>query len=305
MVDESEILATLGYAPDVPATWESIGDSPWSPVTLTIGGESPRELLIRESADIDEAQNHAAVFEALANAGYQYVPRLVAIVGNATIEESPAGTTAMQLVPPPGSAEAVMAALAAWHALPLKEGLDWGRAPEDLFPVSEIPLHRLGFAAAEREPALAPLQEARDYLVASPFGFAHRNAVAANVLLAPGNAWLTDFSAAGNGPQYFDVAAFLLTSGIEAPGRRALAAAYARHRSVSPDASADQVDLLGILWGIGWLLELPRRLITNLGDDATTDSLKLASTRVERGIRQPAGDSSVAAAIRAALWPPR
>ncbi len=305
MVDEHQILAALGYGPDAPVTWESVSDSPWSPVMLTVGGESRRELLIREAAELDDAQNHAAVFEALANAGYQHAPKLVTVVGNATIEEPPPGTTAMQLVPPPGSAEAAMAALAAWHALPLHEGLDWERTPEDLFPAGEVPLHRLGFAAAEREPALLPLQEARDYLLASPFGFAHRNATAANVLLAPGTAWLTDFSAAGFGPQYFDVAAFLLTSGIEAPGRRALAAAYARHRGVSADAAADLVDLLGILWGIGWLLELPRRLIINLGDDTTTDALKLASTRVERGIRQPAGDSSVAAAIRTALWPAR
>jgi hypothetical protein len=50
------------------------------------------------------------------------------------------------------------------------------------------------------------------------------------------------------------------------------------------------------------LLELPRRLITSLGDDFVTDGLKLASTRIERGIRHPAGDSPVAAAIRSALW---
>lgn len=305
MVDEGQILAALGYAPDASVTWESLSDSPWSPVLLSVGGESPRELLIREAAELEEAQNHAEVFEALANAGYPYVPKLVAVVDNATIEEPPPGTTAMQLVPPPGSAEAAVAALAAWHALPVREGLDWGRSPEELFPPDEIPLHRLGFSATERDPALEPLREARGYLVASPFGFAHRNAVAANVLLAPGRAWLTEFGAAGFGPQCFDVAAFLLTSGIEAPGRRALAAAYARHRDVAPDAAADLVDLLGIVWGIGWLLELPRRLITNLGDDTTTDALKLASTRVERGIRQPAGDSPVAAAIRSALWPVR
>ena len=305
MVEERQILAALGYGPDAPVTWESVGDSPWSPVLLTVGGESPRELLIREASDLEEAQNHAAVFEALANAGYPHTPKLVTSIGNATIEETPPGTTALQLVPPPGSAEAVMAALAAWHALPVREGLDWERTPEELFPAAEVPLHRLGFAAAEREPALAPLQEAREYLLASPFGFAHRNATAASILLAPGKAWLTDFGAAGFGPAYFDVAAFLLTSGVEAPGRRALAAAYARHRGVSPDAAADLVDLLGILWGVGWLLELPRRLITNLGDDSTSEALKLASTRIERGIRQPAGDSPVAAAIRAALWPAR
>jgi hypothetical protein len=302
VTDEAKLLAALGFGPDAPARWEPMGESPWSPIVLSVGGEAPLEAIVREGAEPEEAQNHVAVAEALANVGYASAPKLLAVVGNATVEESPAGTTAMQLVPPPGSAEAAMAALAAWHLLPIHEGLDWGRAPEDQFPAADIPLHRLGFAAAEREPALGPLAEAREYLLASSFGFAHRNAIAANVLLAPGRAWLTDFGAAGNGPQYFDVAAFLLTSGIEAPGRRALAAAYARHRDVSPETAADLVDLLGILWGIGWLLELPRRLITSLGDDFVTDGLKLASTRIERGIRHPAGDSPVAAAIRSALW---
>jgi hypothetical protein len=230
------------------------------------------------------------------------MPRLVGFAGEATIEEAVPGTTAMQLVPPPGSAEAAVAALAALQALPLREGLDWGRSPSELFPLEDKPLHRLGFGAAEREPARAPLAEAHGYLLSSPFGFAHRNAIAANVVLAPGRAWLVDFSVAGFGPQYLDVAAFLLTSGIEAPGRRALAAAYARHRDVAPDTAADLVDLLGILWGIAWQLELPRRLITSLGDDAATDALKLAASRIDRGMRQPAGDSPVAAAIRAALW---
>ncbi len=305
MANEEQILAALGFAPDVATRWEPLGESPWSPVLLSVAGESPFEAIIREAAEPEEARNHAAVAEALANAAFPHAPKLLAVAGAATIEESPPGTTAMQLVPPPGSAEAVMAALAAWHQLPIGEGLDWGRLPEDLYPAAEVPLHRLGFAAAEREPAMVPLAEAQAYLLASPFGFAHRNAIAANVLLAPGRAWLTDFGTAGFGPQYFDVAAFLLTSGIEAAGRRALAAAYARHRQVSPDAAADLVDLLGILWGIGWLLELPRRLITSLGDDFVTDALKLASTRIEKGMRQAAGDSPVAAAIRGALWDPQ
>lgn len=305
MTDEAQILTALGYTPDAPAQWEPLGESPWSPVVLSIRGESPLEAIVREPAEPDAAENHAAVFEALTNAGYPFTPRLLAIAGSATIEATVAGTTAMQLVPPPGSAEAAVSALAAWHHLPLHEGLDWGRTPLDLFPVEEVPLHRLGFSAAEREPAREALLEAHAYLIASPFGFAHRNAIAANVFLAPGRAWLTDFSAAGFGPHYFDVAAFLLTSGIEAPGRRALAATYARHREVAPDTAADMVDLLGILWGIGWLLELPRRLITNLGDDSATDALKLASSRVERGMRQAAGDAPVAAAIRHALWPAR
>lgn len=185
MANEDQILAALGFAPDAATRWEPLGESPWSPVLLSMAGESPFEAIIREAAEPEEAQNHAAVAEALANAAFPYVPKLLAVAGAATIEESPPGTTAMQLVPPPGSAEAVMAALAAWHQLPIREGLDWGRLPEDLYPAAEVPLHRLGFAAAEREPAMVPLAEAHAYLLASPFGFAHRNATAANVLLAP------------------------------------------------------------------------------------------------------------------------
>lgn len=302
MPDRAAVLAALGYAPDAPAEWEPLGDLPGSPLRVTIAGERPLEAIIREPADIEAAMNHAAVAEALANAGYGFAPRLLGFAGDATIEEAPPGQTALQVVPPPGAAEAAMAALAAWHLLPLQEGLDWGRSPVDLYPPDELPLHRLGFAAAEREPAREPLLKAQAQLIASPFGFAHRDAIAANVVLAPGRAWLCDFSQAGFGPQLFDVAAFLLTSGIEAPGRRALAGAYARNRAGDPRLIADLVDLLGILWGIGWLLELPRRLILNLGDDAAVAALKLAASRIEAGIRSPAGDSAIAADIRAALW---
>jgi hypothetical protein len=305
VADEAAILAALGLPADAAVRWEPLGESPWAPVLLVVPGDPPLEVVVREPEEPDAAQNQAAVAEALAQSGYGFAPRLLGFAGAATLEEAVQGATAMQLVPPPGSAEAAMAALAAWHTLPLTEGLDWGRSPEDMFPAEEVPLHRLGFSNAEREPAREPLAEAREYLLASPFGFAHRNSVAANVPLAPGQAWLTDFANAGYGAQYLDVAAFLLTSGIEAPGRRALAAAYARHRGVAPETAADLIDLLGIRWGISWLLELPRRLITNLGDDAMTESLKLAAGRIDRAMRQPAGDSATAAAIRAALWPPR
>jgi hypothetical protein len=273
-------------------------------VRLFVDGERRIEAIVREAATPDEALNHLAVCEALANAGYPFAPRILAVVGTAVVEAALPGESAMRLVPPPGSAEAAMESLAALHSLHIKEGLDREKSPSDLFPAMEVPLHRLGFAATEREPAREPLAEAHDYLLASPFGFAHRNAIAANVILAPGRAWLTDFATAGFGPQMFDVAAFLLTSGIEPAGRRALAAAYARHRAVSPDTAADLVDLVGILWGMDWLLELPRKLITSLGDDAATDALRLATGRIEKGIRLAAGDSPVARAIRAALWPP-
>jgi hypothetical protein len=303
VVEEAEVLASLGVPPGAPARWESLGDSPWSPVLLTVDGESRLQAIVREPSDPEAAQNHAAVSEALANAGYTSMPRLLAFAGSATVEEVLPGATAMQLVPPPGSAEAAMAALAALHALPIREGLDWGAQPADLFPDANVPLHRLGFSTAEREPAQQPLADAHAALLRSPFGFAHRDAIAANVVLAPGKAWLVDFSAAGYGAQYLDVAAFLLTAGTEAAGRRALAAAYASHRGTAADATADEIDLLGILWAISWQLELPRRLITSLGDDAATDSLRLAATRIERAIRQPAGHSPIAAALRAALWP--
>ena len=303
MVDEAAVLAALGYAPDSPVTWEVEGEAPGSAVRLMVGGEAPFEAIVREPAEREAAQNHAAVFEAIAAAGFASAPKLLGFAGLATIEAAVPAATAMQLVPPPGAAEAAMAALAAWHELPLREGLDWGRSPSDLHPPAEVPLHRLGFSAIERDPALEPLLKAQDLLLESRFGFAHRNAIARNMPLAPGRAWLTDFAAAGFGPQYFDVAAFLLTSGIEAPGRRALAASYGQQRGIGADEAAADIDLFGILWGIGWLLELPRQLITSLGDDGVTDALKLAAGRIDRGMRQPAGDSPVAREIRAALWP--
>lgn len=303
MVSPEEILIALGYPDGTNFDWEPFGETPGSPARLIIGGGRHLDAVIREPFDDDAAMNHIAVSEALANAGYSFAPHLIATVGNATVEASLPGSTAMQFVPPPGSAEAAMRAFATLHALATREGLDWGRAPADLFPAGELPLHRLGFSSAEREPAQQPLVEAHEYLLASPFGFAHRNAVASNVVLAPGQAWLCDFSAAGFGPQLSDVAAFLLTSGIEAPGRRALAAAYANNRGLAADTTADLVDLLGILWGMHWLLDVPRKLITSLGDDATTSALRLTIARIDKGIRQAAGDSEVAERIRGALWP--
>ena len=303
MPDRAAVLTALRLDSAANIEWEPQGETPGSPVLLVVAGEPPRELIVREPADPEAAQNHAAVFEALASAGYPHIPQLIAFAGMATVESAVPGVTAMNLVPPPGSAEAAMEALAALHQLSLTEGIHWGSSPADLHPPAEVPLHRLGFNAAEREPALEPLRNAQESLLLCPFGFSHRNAIAANIPLAPSRAWLTDFAAAGFGPQYFDVAAFLLTSGIEAPGRRALAAAYGQHRGIPATEASDTTDLLGILWGISWLLELPRRLILSLGDDTATSAYKLAANRIERAIRQSAGDHPTARAIRAALWP--
>jgi len=298
------LLELLRLPAETPVEFEPAGDLPGAPVRafVSAGEGAPLAIVIRDSDDPEAAMNHAAISYALDTAGYAFMPRLRAIDGTTTIEEQPEALTAMQVVPPPGAAEAAMQAFAALHALPIREGLDWGATPAGLYPPGELPMHRLGFSAAERDPARDPLFQAQEVLLQSSFGFAHRDAIAGNVLLAPGRAWLTEFGSSGYGPQLFDVAAFLLTSGIEPAGRQALAASYARHRGLAA-AIADDIDLLGILWGIGWLLELPRHLITTLGDDASTEAFKLCATRIDNGIRQRAGGSQIAAAIRQALWP--
>jgi hypothetical protein len=304
IAEPSAVLGVLRLPAATAVEVEPLGGLPGSPERWHISAPGgSRTVIVRCPRDPEEGANHAAMMEALASAKFPHVPELLGFAGEATVESEPNGVTALQLVPPPGAAEAAIEALAAFHALPIREGLDWGCTPGDLYPPDEVPLHRLGFTADERERAREPLLRAREALWASPFGLAHRDATSGNILLANGRAWLTDFGRAGYGPQLFDVAAFLLTSGIEGAGRRALAAAYARARGWEAPVTVDLVDLLGILWGIEELLVLPRKLIETLGDDAATAHLKLSASRIDKGIRQTAGSSAVAAAIRAALWP--
>lgn len=302
--DVDAIVAALRLPPGTRVELEPLGDVAGAPIRAAIcpPGGSERLVLLREDAEPEAAQNHIAVMEALTNARFPFAPKLLGVAGLAAVEEWAEGATALALVPPAGSAEAAMAALAALHSLPLREGLDFEKAPAALLPGDDVPLHRLGFAASEREPAREPFAAARAALLATPFGFAHRDATAAHVLLTPGGATLLNFARAGLGPQLFDVAAFLLTSGLEAPARRALAARYAEVRGFSPE-TADFTDLAGIIWGVQELLGLPRRQILAFGDDAAMTGLHLAATRIERGIRAPAGEHPAAAAIRAALWP--
>jgi hypothetical protein len=196
-----------------------------------------------------------------------------------------------------------MEALAALHALPVREGLRWELRPEEILADEDLPLYRLGFAAHDREAAAPALKEARTAILAATWGFGHGSATAANVLLAPGRALLTGFEDAGLGCQFYDVAAFLLTAGFEGSRRRELSLRYARNRSLEPEATADTIDLAGMMWGIGELLTLPRKSIQLLGDDPGMAALNTAATRIERGIREPAGGLPAAVAIRAALWP--
>ena len=256
-------------------------------------------VLLRRCPDDEESDRNARVLEALNRAYFPHAPRALAAVGEVTVEEVPAGVSALALAPPLGSSEAAVDALAAFH------GIEF--AGLVLTPVAaeaeELPLHRLGFAAHERDPARAPLLAARDALAAGPQGLVHGAATAANVLLAPGRATLTSFGRTGFGPQLDDVAAFLLTAGLDPQERAGLVRRYARARDLDDGPTVDLVDLAGLLWGLAELLTLPRRQMMALGDDGSTAWLNMLGARIERGIRSPAGQHPLAGAIRAALWP--
>lgn len=305
LVDPAALLQALGLPDGTSVDAEPLGEALDAPerVALRPAGLPERVVLVRRSLDPDAAANHLAVMEALTRSPFPYAPRLVAVLGDAAVEEWVEGATALALLPPPGAAEAAIKALAALHELPLREGLDWERDPAELLSDDEAPLHRLGFAAQERDLAVPLLAEARALVLRSPFGFAHRDATAAHVLLARNGAMLVNFSQAGFGPQLFDLAAFLMTSGIEPAGRRVLASMYAAACGLDPAATVDLVDLAGILWGVNEQLGLPRRLIEALGDDLASEALRTAATRIDRALRSGAGDHPVAIAIRNALWP--
>jgi hypothetical protein len=239
--------------------------------------------------------------ERLAGREFRRMPRLLGVVRDATIEEDVAGVSALQVEPPPGSLDVAIEALAAFHAQ------DWGgRANLDthaMLPDEETPLFRLGFSSAEREPATTPLREARAVMRETAAGLAMCYATAEHMLLGIGEAWLVDFGSAASGLQLFDVAAFLVTSGIEPDRRRRLTTKYAHVRGLDGETTADAVDLASIVWGIEHELSLPRRQILAMGDEAAMERLVLASARVNRAFRDGAGKHPLAVAIRAALWP--
>lgn len=305
LAEPSQLLASLRLPVSAIVDYEPLDGSPWAAERVSIalpdGGE--HIVLLRPGADPEKAINHLAVMEALTRAGFAGAPKLLAILGAVAVEEWVDGVSALALVPPPGAAESAIEALAALHQMLLREGLHWELQAEDLLPSEDLPLHRLGFPAQEREPAREWLAAARLEVLGGAFGFAHGDATARNVLLSRGKAWLVDFGCAGFGSQLYDLASFLLTSGLDAPARRALAMHYARLRRLDPDETADRLDTAGILWGLDELLRLPRRLIEALGDDAASEALHTASARIDRGMRSSAGSSPAAAGIRAALWP--
>ncbi len=304
LVEPAELLAALRLPSASRVDVEPLGLLPDAPeeVVISVPDGGQVTVLVRRSHDEDLSQNNIAVLERLNASGYQQAPRLLAVVAGAAVEQEIQGVRALGLLPPDGSCEAAVEALAALHALLLREGLRWEMTPADLFPDEDVPLHRLGFTAAERDIARPLLSAARDALLASPFGFCHGYPTAGNVVLLPEAAQLVNFEQAGYGPQLLDLAAFLLTAGLYAEQRRDLALRYAAARGLEPGPTADLVDLLGILWGISQQLVLPRRLMEAYGDELSVSALRIAATRIDQGIREPAGQHSVATAIRAALW---
>lgn len=284
-------VETLGVALDAPE--EAV-------ISMPDGGQLM--VVIRRSAKSDLAENNVAVLERLTGSGYQQAPRLLAVIDGAAVEQELQGVRALGLIPPDGSCEAAIDALAALHALPIREGLRWEMAPADMFPEGDVPLHRLGFTAAERDVVRPLFAAARDALISSPFGFCHGSPVATNVLLLANAAQLVNFEQGGHWAQLLDVVAFLLTVGLYAEQRRDLALRYGRARGLEPEATADLIDLLGILWGISEQLVLPRRLIESYGDDLAVSALRTMATRIDEGIRESASRHAIAEDIRGVLW---
>jgi hypothetical protein len=305
LVDPARLLAALGLPADADVDFEPLGAAPGSAegVVVRAPGQEQRVVLLRRSIEPEGAENNIAVLERLIALGYAQAPRLLAVVDGVAVEEALPGVSALGLLPPDGSCEAAIDALAALHLLPVREGLRWGQSPGDVFPAEDLPLHRLGFAGRERDAARPHLSAAREALLASPFGFVHGDATAANVVLLPNAAWLTNFEGAGYGSQLIDVVSFLLTAGLYPEQRRQLAERYAAARSLPPTETADLVDLAGLLWVLGEQLHLPRRLIEAYGDDIASEALQTIAGRINRGLQEPAGAHPLAVAIRAALWP--
>lgn len=302
--DEQAVRRALGIAEGAALETEDLS-TPRSAITRITWRDSSgigRAAVLKSAREGLLAYNEAAILEALAKVPCPYAPRVLGFVGEMVLLEWVEGATATALLPPPGAIGAAMDALAALHRLDLREGMRWGMQPDEVLD-PEVPLYRLGYAMEERERAAVPLREAQALLRESPWGFCHWDATSANALLRDDAATFTGWGRAGFGPQYFDVAAFLLTSGLTGAERRHAAMRYGAAAGRQPLAVADEIDVAGLLWSFEWLLRLPRQQIAVMGDDAASEELVILATRVERASRESAGGHPAAAALRAALWP--
>ena len=304
LASPESVAAVLGMPAGTTGEVEPLGLRPGSPehVLLSPPGGPRMDVMVRRSPDPDRAANHLAVMETFTRLGFAQAPRLLAIVGDTTVEEYLAGLSPMSVVPSDSELRAAVEALAAVHSLASREGLRWELRPAETLPGPDLPVFRLGYSAAERDAARPAMDQVHAALAESPIGFAHGSAVADHVVCARGRAWLVNFEDAGQGAQLLDVAAFLLTAGLDAPERRLLASHYARQRGLAEEETAELIDAGGLLWGLNWLLAVPRRLVENYGDDIASARIRLEAARIDEGMRSPAGTHPAAAAIRAALF---
>jgi hypothetical protein len=303
-IEAETIAQLLRLAPGTDIDIEPLGPGVDSPVHATVcpPGGLRQQVLVRALGD-EESETQAEVLEALGTAGFGGAPRLLAAGFGLAIEEWAEGLTVLAAVPGAGALDGVVAGIAGLHALPVRAGARWELPEDSLIPGADVPLHRLGFAAHEREAAAGPIAAARAALSAGPFGFVHGRLTAGAVVLTTSGPILTGFAHAGAGHQLCDLAAFLVTAGLEPDERGALSRRYAAARALDANAIPGLVELAGMLWGMEDLLTLPRRLIEALGDDLATHRIQLEAARIEGFLRERGGTHLAAAAIRAALWP--
>lgn len=305
LVDPARLIAALPLPPGASIDIEPLGLLPGSPEQVVVSqpGQPPSvRFLVRRSPDSERAANNIAVLEALERAGFRPAPRLAAVVDGAAVETFPGGLPAIALEPRHELLALAMDHLAALHSLPVREGLRWGGEAAEVVPGAGVPLFRLGFTAEERAAADPYLAAAQQALVASPMGFIHGGLTSTSVLLTDSEVAFVDFESAGFGAQLFDVASLLASLGLSPAARRDLALRYARVRTLDPGPTADLVDLAVLVWGFQWQLELPRRLIENMGDDPAMANLRVIAGRIEESIRKPAGEHPVSVSLRRALW---
>jgi aminoglycoside phosphotransferase (APT) family kinase protein len=306
MLLDAEALAALpGFRGAIVRDVEPLGLALGAPehVILEVAGER-RDVLLRRPGDPDRAANNIAVLEALGRAGFDAAPRLLGRAGDTAVETWHDGLTALAVEPSSAQLEAVVDALATLHGLPIREGLRWGEPPASLLPGPDFPLHRLGYAAHERDAARPAFAAASEALLTTPWGFCHGWTEASRVIFAgKPPCVLLDWEGAGFGPQLHDLAAFLATAVVEPAHRAALAARYASARGLGDAPWVDLADLATLTWGLDFLLGVPRRLVQVLGDDGAVAGLRLAISRVEAAFRAPAGSHPAAVALRHTLWP--
>lgn len=301
-LNKEAVREALRLAEGVKVRIEPVGLHPFAPVEVEVrDGATVDRYIVRRYADEEASVTNAAVLQAVQRFGWSFVPRIAGFVAGLAIEVAPRGVAAIGLSLPLERWQMAVEALTTLHDAGLREGLRWDSAPDEVLPAAPPPLFRLGFAAHERTPAELAFVAVREVLKQTPFGFVHGAPTVERVLFDANAVEVVDYGTAGYGPQLFDIAALLATSGLPASDRARLAELYGQQRKLK--GTGDLVDLAVLVWGIEQLLALPRRQVEYFGDDVATERLVTVAQRIERALREPAGGHPLAQAIRSALWP--